>query len=135
MRPAGGPMMAAPDVQPLDPLMQLARMAGPETAGELFRQLAADLETTRTGLAQAAAAGDLVALGRHAHVLMALAGTAGDGALRDLAQGLSAGAQAGPRAAGPVAPEADLGPLLAKAESGIAGLIDRVRDNAQGLAP
>lgn len=28
--------MAAPDVQPLDPLMQLARMAGPETADELF---------------------------------------------------------------------------------------------------
>jgi hypothetical protein len=68
-----------------DPLKDLARIAGLINAAELFARLDEDLQAARTGLIRAAALGDLAALRDHSHVLVALAGTAGEAELHDLA--------------------------------------------------
>lgn len=67
----------------LSSLHRLARMAGPEAAQELFEKLGEDLQTVRTGLADAARNKDIAGIRRHSHVLIALAGTAGAHGLHD----------------------------------------------------
>jgi hypothetical protein len=78
------PLGEAPD---LAPLRRLLAIAGPE-ASTLLSQLAADPAADRTRLLQGAAGPDLPALRLAAHGIVALAGTAGDQALADLARTL-----------------------------------------------
>ena len=126
--------MAPPDGHLSDPLAQLARMAGPETAGELLQRLGEDLEAVRAGLRAAAGdpggIADLAALGRHSHVLIALAGTAGDSGLQGQAQDLNRRVQGGQGADAP-----ELAPLLAGIERDLAALIARVGVAARGAVP
>lgn len=83
--PENGPETAA--------LNRLRQLAGPEAAAELFEKLQEDLESARSGLAKAADLGDLAAIRRHSHVLIALAGTAGALDLHDAAVTLNTMAQ------------------------------------------
>lgn len=112
-----------------DPLQDLVRMAGPAAAAELFARFDEDLQTTRSGLGRAAASGDLAALRGHSHVLMALAGTAGEAELQDKAQRLNGLA----RTAGPDLTA--LKALLGEIDSRIAPLIGRVQRIAGELSP
>ena len=112
-----------------DPLQDLVRMVGPAAAAELFARFDEDLQTTRSGLGRAAASGDLAALRDHSHVLMALAGTAGEAELQDNAQRLNGLA----RAAGPDLTA--LKALLGEIDSRIAPLIGRVQRIAGELSP
>ena len=111
-----------------DPLQDLVRMAGPAAAAELFARFDEDLQTTRSGLG-CAGLGDLAALRGHSHVLMALAGTAGEAELQDKAQRLNGLA----RAAGPDLTA--LRALLGEIDSRIAPLIGRVQRIAGELSP
>lgn len=101
-------------------LRRLAEIAGPEAAQELFARLGEDLARARAGLAQAAAKGGLAALRQHSHVLIALAGTAGETALHEAAADLNAMAHAG----GPIE---RLTALAARMDAGIGELIRTVQ--------
>lgn len=58
-------------------LNRLRDIAGPEAAEELFARLQEDLIAARSGLSEAACAGDIARIRAHSHVIIALAGTAG----------------------------------------------------------
>jgi hypothetical protein len=112
-----------------DPLQDLVRMAGAAAAAELFARFDEDLQITRSGLGRAAASGDLASLRGHSHVLMALAGTAGEAELQDRAHRLNGLA----RAARPDLTA--LKALLGEIDSRIAPLIGRVQRIAGELSP
>jgi hypothetical protein len=83
------PMNRMIDLAPLDRLLLLAGKAG---APALISALLGDLRTTRAGLELAWNGPDFAALRTNTHVLVALAGTVGDGDLQDLAQRLNSAA-------------------------------------------
>lgn len=116
-----------------DPLHDLARMAGPANAAELFARLEEDLQTAHSGLIRAMALGDLAALRGHSHVLVALAGTAGEAELHDLAIRLNQWAHEA-RADLPLASNALQG-LVALIDRAVTRLIDRVRQMARECQP
>jgi hypothetical protein len=70
----------------------LLAMAGPEVADELVVQLSADLRAVAGALAVAVQALDWAAIRAQTHVLAALSGSAGAGALQDKANALNAAA-------------------------------------------
>ena len=110
----------------MDALQDLVRMAGP-AAAELFARLEADLQTTRSGLGRAAL-GDLVGLRDHSHVLMALAGTAGEADLQNAALRLNQMAHA-------AQPDLTmLQALVGQMDSRIAALVGRVQHIAGELS-
>ena len=109
-----------------DLLQDLMRMAGP-AAAELFARLEEDLLTARSGLGRAGL-GDLVALRDHSHVLMALAGTAGEAELHDAALRLNQMAQA-------AQPDLEmLQALVGQIDSRIGALVARVQQMAGELS-
>lgn len=83
------PAARVPGDPPFDPttLRRLVDLARTDAA-PLLRQLAADLGTERDRLIAGAQEADLPGLHRAAHGIVALAGTAGDVALADLARSL-----------------------------------------------
>lgn len=103
-----------------DALHRLQQIAGPVAARELFQRLDEDLTHAASGLATAAASGDLGAIRGHSHVIIALAGTAGDTALHDDAVRLSQLAQGQHPAERVVA-------LATRLDQPLWQLIDRVR--------
>jgi hypothetical protein len=116
-----------------DPLKDLARLVGLINAAELFARLDEDLQAARTGLIRAAALGDLAALRDHSHVLVALAGTAGEAELHDLAIRLNQWAHE-TRTDLPLASDLLQG-LVAPIDRAVIRLIDRVQEMARELQP
>jgi hypothetical protein len=116
-----------------DPLQDLARMAGPANAAELFARLEEDLQTAHSGLIRAVALGDLAALRGHSHVLVALAGTAREAELHGLAIRLNQWAHEA-RADLPLATDPLQG-LLAPMDRAVTRLIGRVQEMARELSP
>lgn len=110
-----------------DALLRLQQIAGPVAARELFQRLEEDLTHAATGLATAAASGDLGAIRGHSHVIIALAGTAGDSALHGDAVNLNQMAQGQHPAERVVA-------LAARLDQPLAQLVDRVRRFARAQA-
>lgn len=90
--------MTTPDPQDIlgdsTALRDLLRMAGPETAPRILRQMHSDLTDCATLLAPALATGDRIAIRAQTHVLIALAGTIGAMRLHALAIDLNAAAHA-----------------------------------------
>ena len=76
--PPPAPPPAAPADGPApDHLRALAAVMGADSVSRLLVRFAADLDTTETALATAAAAGDTAALDRHLHAFKGAAGTLG----------------------------------------------------------
>ena len=67
-------------------LSRLLAMAGPMDAKELMRRLISDISGVKAGMAESLLAGDRVAVRRHSHVLLAIAGTIGAGRVYELAR-------------------------------------------------
>jgi hypothetical protein len=111
-----------------DPLQDLVGMGGPASA-ELVARFDEDLPSARSGLLRAADMGDLATLHGHSHVLMALAGTAGEAELHDLALRVNQLAHE----ARPDLPA--LQALVGRIDSRIGRLIDQVRHIAGELLP
>ena len=80
---------AAPAVDEAQ-FQRLLAMAGDGIAGDLIRQLQADLETAHLNLKTACDDGDWPDIRAQSHVIMGLAGTVGAGALHRFASQLNA---------------------------------------------
>lgn len=74
---------------------RLIEIAGPATAPELVRRLAADLAAAERGLVRALGAGDTTEVRAHTHVLIALSGAVGAGELQRLAEAVNRAAHRG----------------------------------------
>jgi HPt (histidine-containing phosphotransfer) domain-containing protein len=85
---------AGPQVLDEAVLLRLISLAGPGDAPELMRRLQADLRDVAAGLTAGLAGPDAVALRRHSHILMGIAGTLGAHHIHYLAQLLNQLAQA-----------------------------------------
>jgi HPt (histidine-containing phosphotransfer) domain-containing protein len=90
------PQTSPADLPVLDEaaLLRLLALAGPGDASELMRRLQADLRDVAAGLTAGLAGPDPVALRRHSHILMGIAGTLGAHHIHHLAQLLNQQAQA-----------------------------------------
>lgn len=122
--PERGSPTAAPRQDSYQALQKLQQIAGPVAAKELFARMEEDLQTAKAGLSAAVAAGDLGAIRAHSHVIIALAGTAGDSALHEDAVVLNGMANDQHPAERVVA-------LARRLERPIEGLIDTVRGFAR----
>jgi two-component system, OmpR family, aerobic respiration control sensor histidine kinase ArcB len=116
-----GPQSYGFDPTACDPalLEKLILLVGPDAAGDLCNRIRADLSALRDGIARAAEAPvEAALLRRHAHGLIALAGTCGASGLHQAAQRLHHMAdaqQTGPDAA-----------LMAALDAGFAALLARI---------
>lgn len=79
------PVRVAPVLDEAE-LSRLLAMAGPIDAKELMRRLIADISGVKSGMAEGMLAGDRVAIRRHSHVLLAIAGTIGADRVYELAR-------------------------------------------------
>ena len=74
-------------------LIRLLALAGPTDAFELMRRLRVDLHDVAVGLTAGLASHDTVAIRRHSHVLLAIAGTIGAQHIYLMAQTLNQSAR------------------------------------------
>lgn len=129
------PPADAPAPDPLDPtacdpamLDRLLLLVGPGAAADLCSRIRADLAALRGGIERSAAPPvDMASLRRHAHGLIALAGTCGASGLHRAAQRLHDLAEAGTSGPDPS--------LIAALDAGFAALMARIGERADGLGP
>lgn len=88
MKPEASQNFPLPSLPVLDEveLSRLLVLAGPGEAKELMRRLISDISGVKVGMAEGLETEDRLAVRRHSHVLLAIAGTIGAGRIYELAR-------------------------------------------------